>query len=112
MQPITLAFGRLPTCGDVVIGATLLDEILLAGRLQLEAGVLAHRLVQAVPGQPVDVVLERSDIDEASDGATTAHSIGSSAFLFRASLASELVAWACFLRLPWRCMCCYNTYID
>jgi hypothetical protein len=44
------------TPGDVEVGASQFDNVLLAGLPELEAGVLAHRLVQPIAGAALGVL--------------------------------------------------------
>jgi hypothetical protein len=58
LHELVAGFLRSPRAfAPVVVGAAQLDGILLAGRLDLQAGVLAHRLVQAVARDVVGVLL-------------------------------------------------------
>src|SRR5829696_7191978 len=45
-----------PTPGDVEVGASQFDNVLLAGLPELEAGVFAHRLVQPIAGAALGVL--------------------------------------------------------
>ena len=44
------------TPGDVEVGASQFDNVLLAGLPELEAGVFAHRLVQPIAGAALGVL--------------------------------------------------------
>src|SRR5262249_39523397 len=56
-EPVPHVVGGSPAGGDVVVRAALVEEVHFVGVAQLETGVLPHRLVQPVPGQPGQVLL-------------------------------------------------------